>query len=249
MTGARADVPASGTDQLVLQLTDLHVRYGPIEAVRGVDVELPRGTLLALLGPNGAGKTSTLSAIAGLHAPSAGRVCMHGDDITGQPAHRLARRGIRMVPETRGLFADMTVIDNLAVGAVGGRLRPAELDRIFEVFTVLGKRQGQRAGNLSGGEQQQLAIARALVGEPTVLLLDEPSMGLAPRIVAEIMRVLRRLAGDGLSVLLAEQNAHAALSAVDDVVLLDRGRVAVRGRPDDVRSRVLGGYLSGGASP
>jgi branched-chain amino acid transport system ATP-binding protein len=200
---------------------------------------------MALLGPNGAGKTSLLSAIAGVVPAAAGTVTLDGADITGRSAHRLAAAGLRMVPETRALFPDMTVADNLAVGAPGGRLDDAALDRIVEVFPVLGDRLRQQAGTLSGGEQQQLAIARALIGEPRVLLLDEPSMGLAPRIVASIMATLAELTAGGLAVLLAEQNANAVLGTVDRALVMDRGRIVTEGTPDVVRQTLSQGYLGG----
>lgn len=231
----------------VLQGHDLTVTYGRIVAVDGVDLAVPPGHIVALLGPNGAGKTSLLSAVAGVVRAAAGTVRLDGDDITGQPAHRLAARGLRMVPEGRALFADMTVADNLAVGAPGGRLSTEDLARVIEVFPVLGDRRQQLAGTLSGGEQQQLAIARALVGHPRVLLLDEPSMGLAPRIVSGIMATLADLTAEGLSVLLAEQNANAVLDTADAVLVMDRGRVIHTGTPAEVRPALAQGYLAGGS--
>ena len=228
-------------------IADLHVAYGQVVAVRGVDVTVARGSMTALLGPNGAGKTSLLAAVAGLVTPRSGSIRVDGRDVTRVPAHRLAHDGIRLVPEGRALFAEMTVVENLQVGA--GRLARAPFEermgRVFDVFDVLADRRGQRAGTLSGGEQQMLAIGRALVAEPRLLLLDEPSMGLAPRIVTEIMGVLAELTTDGLSVLLAEQNARAVLPVVDHAVLMTQGRVAVAGRPEVVEERIATGYLAG----
>lgn len=245
--GDRGSAPAAASGADVLAVADLEVRYGRIVAVHGVSVTVAAGQVVALLGPNGAGKTSLLSAVAGVVGTAAGSVHLEGADITGQPAHRLAARGLRMVPETRALFPDMTIADNLAVGARGGRLTPDDLDRMVAIFPVLGDRRQQLAGLLSGGEQQQLAIARALVGNPRVLMLDEPSMGLAPRIVAGIMTTLRGLTGAGLSVLLAEQNAHAVLGSVDHAVVMERGRVVAAGPPEEIRSTLAEGYLGGGA--
>lgn len=230
----------------VLRVTGLSVSYGRIVAVQDVSLSVAEGQIAALLGANGAGKTSLLSAVAGL-VPATGDVELDGHDISGQQAHRLAARGLRLVPETRALFPDMTVAENLAVGANDGRANAQQLDRVTTIFPVLRDRQGQRAGTLSGGEQQQLAIGRALIGEPRVLLLDEPSMGLAPRIVASIMSVLADLTGSGLSVLLAEQNAHAVLDSVDLAVLMDRGRAITVGTPDELRPRLKQGYLAGGS--
>lgn len=229
----------------LLEVRGLTVSYGRIVAVRGVDLTVPRGHVVALLGPNGAGKTSLLSAVAGVVPASGGTVRLADVDITGRPAHRLAAQGLRMVPETRALFPDMTIEDNLAVGARGGRLRPEDMDRVVAIFPVLGDRRQQRAGTMSGGEQQQLAIGRALVGDPQVLLLDEPSMGLAPRIVAGIMTVLADLTRSGLSVLMAEQNAHAVLGSIDTAIVMDRGQVVVAGPPEEVRPMLERGYLAG----
>lgn len=230
----------------LLRVKGLRVAYGRIVAVHGVDLDVPRGHVVALLGPNGAGKTSLLSAIAGTVSPAAGTVHLGDADITGQPAHRLAGRGLRMVPEGRALFPAMSIAENLAMGAPGGRLRPEQLQRIVEIFPVLGDRRAQLAGTLSGGEQQQLAIGRALIGDPDVLLLDEPSMGLAPRIVADIMRTLDDLTASGLSVLLAEQNANAVLDSVGTAVVMDRGNVVASGTGPEVREFLSGGYLAGG---
>lgn len=229
----------------VLHAEGLLVRYGRIVAVQDVGLSVAEGQVVALLGPNGAGKTSLLSAVAGL-VPATGTVQLDGEDINGQPAHRLAARGLRMVPESRALFPDMTVAENLAVGAHDGRLAPLELERVTTIFPVLGDRRGQRAGTLSGGEQQQLAIGRALIGHPRVLLLDEPSMGLAPKIVSSIMTVLADLTGSGLSVLLAEQNAHAVWDSVDTAILMERGRAVTVGTPAALRPRLEQGYLAGG---
>jgi branched-chain amino acid transport system ATP-binding protein len=231
-----------------LEVRDLSVGYGNVMAVRGVSTVLQEGTLVALLGPNGAGKTSLLSAVVGLVPRTGGRVVLAGDDLAGLPAQSVARKGVRLVPENRALFTDMTVVENLRVGV--GRARRAEtqrrLDRAFELFPRLAERPEQVAGTMSGGEQQMLSIARALVAEPKVLLLDEPSMGLAPMVVTSIVAAVGRLRDEGLTVLIAEQNARAVLPVADRALVMARGRVVVEGSAADVREHVeTTGYLGG----
>lgn len=228
-----------------LEVQGLTVAYGNVLAVRDVSFSVPERSLVALLGPNGAGKTSLLGAISGL-LPSRGRVRLGGRELTGLPAQRVARAGLRLVPESRALFPDMTVAENLAVGA--GRLprgvRRERVARVVDLFPVLGDRSSQTAGTMSGGEQQMLSIARALVAEPRVLLLDEPSMGLAPLVVASIVAAIGRLRDEGLTVLVAEQNARAVLPVADRAVLLARGKVIADGSPDEVGARLESeGYL------
>jgi branched-chain amino acid transport system ATP-binding protein len=235
-----------------LEIHELTVAYGNVVAVRGVSFVVPERQVVALLGPNGAGKTSLLGGVSGLIRTSSGRVLVGGTDITALPAQKVARRGLRLVPENRALFPDLTVLDNLHVGA--GRLRRAERDRrvarAFDLFPVLGKRAGQAAGTMSGGEQQMLSIARALSAEPRVLVLDEPSMGLAPMIVASIVETIGRLRDEGLTVLVAEQNAHAVLPVADRAVLMARGRVVHDGSAAEVRAHIdAEGYLGGAAAP
>jgi branched-chain amino acid transport system ATP-binding protein len=231
-----------------LEISDLTVAYGNVVAVRGVSASLPEGTLVALLGPNGAGKTSLLSAVAGLVPASGGRVSVGGEDLGRRPAQRVARSGVRLVPENRALFGDMTVVENLQVGI--GRAGRAEtqrrIDRAFELFPRLAERTGQVAATMSGGEQQMLSIARALVAEPTVLLLDEPSMGLAPMVVTSIVEAVGRLRDEGLSVLVAEQNARAVLPVADRALVMARGRIVLEGSAAEVREHVeTSGYLGG----
>jgi branched-chain amino acid transport system ATP-binding protein len=231
-----------------LEVRDLTVAYGNVVAVRTASAAVEEGTLVALLGPNGAGKTSLLSAVAGLVPAAAGRITVDGADLAGLPAQRVARRGVRLVPENRALFSDMTVVENLRVGT--GRARRAvadrRIERAFELFPRLRERSGQVAGTMSGGEQQMLSIARALVAEPRVLLLDEPSMGLAPMVVTSIVAAVGRLRDEGLSVLIAEQNARAVLPVADRALVMARGRVVLEGSAAEVREHVeTSGYLGG----
>jgi branched-chain amino acid transport system ATP-binding protein len=235
-----------------LEIHELTVAYGNVVAVRDVSFVVPERQVVALLGPNGAGKTSLLGGVSGLVRTASGRVLVGLTDITGLPAQKVARRGVRLVPESRALFPDLTVLENLHVGA--GRLPHAERDRrvarAFDLFPVLGQRAGQAAGTMSGGEQQMLSIARALSAEPRVLLLDEPSMGLAPKIVASIVATIGRLRDEGLTVLVAEQNAHAVLPVADRAVLMTRGRVVLDGPAAEVRAHIeAAGYLGGAAAP
>jgi ABC-type branched-subunit amino acid transport system ATPase component len=229
-----------------LQVSGLTVAYGNVVAVRDVSFDVPERQVVALLGANGAGKTSLLGGVCGLVRTSGGTVRVGGADITGLAAHKVARRGVRLVPETRALFPDLTVVENLQVGA--GRLARAERNRRVEravaLFPVLGTRAGQHAGTMSGGEQQMLSIARALAAEPQVLLLDEPSMGLAPKVVASIVAAIARLRDEGLTVLVAEQNARAVLPLADRAVLMSRGRVVLDGTATEVGERIdAEGYL------
>ncbi len=235
----------------LLEVSDLSVSYGSVVAVRRVGLSVAKGELLALLGPNGAGKTSLLSAIAGLIAPTEGSIRFRDKDITGVAAHRLAPRGLRLVPESRALFPHMTTAENLRLGA--GRMARDDFDKslesIIETFPVLGERQRQLAGTLSGGEQQMLSIARALIAGPDLLILDEPSMGLAPIVVSEIMATLAQLRDQGLAVLVAEQNARAVLPVADSAALMVRGSITLSGAPDTLEERLSAdGYLGTSSS-
>ncbi len=198
----------------ILQVKGLRVAYGAIEALHGVDLEVPAGEVVALIGANGAGKTTTLRAISKMIRPSAGTVTFLGDDVTGLPSHRLVARGMAHAPEGRGIFLNLTVGENLALGAYlrtdkDGIAQDAE--RAYALFPILAERRTQIAGTLSGGEQQMLAVGRALMSRPKLLLLDEPSLGLAPQVVERIFGVLRDVNRDGVALLLVEQNAHKAL--------------------------------------
>jgi branched-chain amino acid transport system ATP-binding protein len=219
----------------VLTLSNLTTTYGPVRALDSVDLTVETGRITAVLGANGAGKTSLLRTVSGLVRPASGTVTLDGTDITGAPVESMVHRGMAHVPEGRGVIAELTVEENLRLGARGAAKRPSDapapvrtLDDAYRLFPVLGDRRNAQAHTLSGGERQMLVIARALLSRPTLLLLDEPSLGLAPRIVAQIFDLLRTLVADsGLTVLLVEQNARSALSIAHTGVVLNLGKVVV----------------------
>ncbi|MGZ4324002.1 MAG: ABC transporter ATP-binding protein [Solirubrobacteraceae bacterium] len=212
----------------MLAVEELTTDYGPIRAVDGVTLKVPEGSVTAVLGANGAGKTSLLRTITGLVPASGGSVTLDGKRIDGRPVEDIVRRGLAHVPEGRGVIAELTVEENLRLGGLWRGKKAAPLQEIYDFFPRLEERRTQPASGLSGGERQMLSIGRALVGRPTVLLLDEPSLGLAPLLVAQIMERIRRLADTlGLAVLLVEQNARSALSVSDRGVVLNLGRVVV----------------------
>jgi len=216
----------------LLRLEQLQVSYGGIRAVKGIDIEVRQGELVCLIGANGAGKTTTLKAVTGLVRAAAGRVLYDGQDITGLRVPQIARRGLALVPEGRGVFAQLTIEENLAMGAYARRDRAAvasDVERAFTLFPRLKERRSQTAGTLSGGEQQMLAIARALMSRPRLLLLDEPSMGLAPLMVERIFEVVRTIAAEGVTLLLVEQNARLALETSHRGYVLEGGLVSVSG--------------------
>jgi len=216
----------------LLALEGLQVAYGGIRAVKGVDLAVEPGELVCLIGANGAGKTTTLKAITGLVHAAAGRVVYDGDDLVGRKVHEIARRGLAMVPEGRGVFAQLTIAENLAMGAFPRSDRKAvaaDEERVLGLFPRLRERRTQTAGTLSGGEQQMLAMARALMSRPKLLLLDEPSMGLAPLMVEKIFEVVRAIAAEGVTMLLVEQNARLALEASHRGYVLEGGLVALSG--------------------
>ncbi len=220
----------------MLEVRDLHAGYGRVEVLRGVSFHVARGEIVVLIGPNGAGKTTTLKAVAGLLPPRQGTVLFEGRDVAGTPANRLVRAGIALVPEGRMVFPDQTVRDNLLLGAFGRRGDGIEedIERHFARFPILRERQRQPAGTLSGGEQQMLAVARGLMARPRLLLLDEPSLGLAPRLVREVFDVLPRLRDEGLTLLLVEQMAQLALGIADRAYVLERGQIVLEGAGRDV---------------
>jgi branched-chain amino acid transport system ATP-binding protein len=233
----------------MLRIEGLHVAYGPIEVLKGVSIAVPQGAIVALIGANGAGKTTTLNAICGLIPPTAGTITFDGEDITGLPPHRVIRKGIVQVPEGRKVFRNLTVYECLLMGSLSRRDRPAvagDIERMYQLFPRLDERRGQLAGTLSGGEQQMLAFARALVAKPRLLLLDEPSMGLAPRLVQDVVDQILRVRDEGVTVLLVEQNAEMALAISDSGYVLETGRVALSGSGqsllanDQVRNVYLG---------
>ena len=220
----------------MLRIEGVVTSYGHIEAVRGVDLAVPAGGVVALIGPNGAGKSTLLNTVSGLLRPRAGRISFEGRDITGWSAARIARAGLLQVPEGRQVLGPLSVEDNLLLGglAAAGRTAPPKLEEIFALFPVLAERRRQTAGSLSGGQQQMLAIGRALMGRPRLLVLDEPSLGLAPIIVAHVFQVLRRLNADGLTILLVEQNARLALDIGDGAYVLEQGRIVRHGAGADL---------------
>ncbi|MGK3987241.1 ABC transporter ATP-binding protein [Sorangium sp. So ce136] len=232
-----------------LELTDLATGYGEVQILWGVTLRLEPGKLTALVGSNGAGKTTLLRAVTGLLPAWSGSVVFAGRDVTRLPAHARAGEGLVLVPEGRQLFADMTVHENLELGAFSRRAQPGlrrNLERVFEMFPRLADRRGQRAGTLSGGEQQMVAVARGLMADPKVLMLDELSLGLAPRLVLDLFESLRRLKAEGLTMLLVEQNVAMAMAVSDYAYVLAEGRVHLEGeaselaRKEEVRRAYLG---------
>ena len=238
--------PASAAAPPVLEVRGLCAHYGRIEALRGIDLTVGAGQLVALVGANGAGKTTLLRSISGVLRATAGSVHYLGEDVTGASPRRRVKLGICQVPEGRHVFGPMSVEDNLRLGAFVHGGGSEGLERIYELFPVLHEKRALPAGNLSGGQQQMLAIGRALMGRPRLLLLDEPSMGLSPLLVEEVFRVIVRLARSGTTTLLVEQNAQAALSVADTAYVLETGRVAMSGtgsallRDERVRHAYLG---------
>jgi branched-chain amino acid transport system ATP-binding protein len=212
-----------------LRLTELDTFYGETQALFGVSLRVAPGEVVALLGPNGAGKTTTLRSILGLTRPRRGRVHFSGEDVTAWPTHRIARAGVGWVPDDRRVFPALTVARNLAIAAKKTPYRAWTLKECFEVFSALEYLQARECENLSGGEMQMVAISRVLLGAPGLVLLDEPSQGLAPRVVQDVVRVIRRLREEGVGVLLVEQNVEVALEVADRAYVLDRGRVAWSG--------------------
>lgn len=234
----------------MLRLSDVSVYYGMVHALKGISLTVPAGSVVALLGANGAGKSTTLKTISGLLRPSAGKVEFDGRDITRWPAERIVAAGVVQVPEGRQIFSELTVFENLKIGAYTRRDHAGvkeDLDRVYQVFPVLKERHGQMAGTLSGGEQQMLAIGRALMARPRLLLLDEPSLGLAPMVTREIFRVIKRINETGTTILLVEQNARQALAVSHYGYVLETGKVAVGGESsalmndEEVRKSYLGG--------
>jgi branched-chain amino acid transport system ATP-binding protein len=237
----------------MLEVRDLRVRYGAIEALRGVNLSVRDGELVALIGSNGAGKSTCLKALAGILRPVEGSIRLAGEEIAAEPAHRIVARGIVLVPEGRRLFADQTVMDNLLLGAyrrkaAGGEkgLR-AHAEEYLERFPILRERQRSPAGGLSGGQQQMLAISRGLMASPRLILLDEPSLGLAPLLVRQIFDIIKALRKAGRTILLVEQMANLALKVADRAYILEQGRVVLHGTSQEVLSNpdVARGYLGG----
>jgi branched-chain amino acid transport system ATP-binding protein len=224
----------------LLELKDMHVRYGVIEAVKGIDLTVNEGEIVSLIGGNGAGKTTTLRAISMVHGPSQGEILFKGENMADLPSHEIVKRGIIHVPEGRHIFSTMTVQENLEMGAFERRATRKDItddtDHIFELFPVLKERRKQAGGTLSGGEQQMLAIGRALMSKPKLLMLDEPSMGLAPQVVERVFQVIEEINSQGTPVLLIEQNAQMALQAADRGYVIETGEIVL----EDEASKLLG---------
>jgi branched-chain amino acid transport system ATP-binding protein len=239
----------------MLKIDQLHAGYGKVEVLHGISVEVPKGKVVTLIGSNGAGKTTTMRAVSGMIAPTSGEITLNGKRIDGLESYHIARLGLAHSPEGRRVFATMSVTDNLRLGAfpryTGARPKgdvAADLERAMELFPRLKERRQQLAGTLSGGEQQMLAMARATMLNPEVVLLDEPSMGLAPILVEEVFRIIERLKGQGVTMLLVEQFAAAALAVADYGYVLENGRISLHGPAEKLRTdpAVKAAYLGGG---
>jgi branched-chain amino acid transport system ATP-binding protein len=230
----------------LLSVEGLRVSYGGIQAVRDIDLEVGEGELVSLIGANGAGKTSTLKSIVRLVPPASGTVEIFGKSTSGMATHQIAASGVSLVPEGRAIFPQMSVRENLHLGAFHNRAKiPDNVDRCVKLFPRLGERLGQQGGTLSGGEQQMLAIARGLMADPRLLLLDEPSLGLAPKLVADIFEAIVQIARSGITILLVEQNTRLALQTAHRGYVLVTGEIVLDGRCRDLRDdpRIRGAYL------
>jgi len=236
----------AGAARRLLEVDQIVVRYGAIAALKGISFTVDEGEIVALLGANGAGKTTTQKTVSGMMRPSSGSISLEGRRIDGIPAHDLIRLGVCHVPEGRHVFPRMTVAENLEMGAFRFKVVDrSDLDRVLELFPRLGERLKQHAGTLSGGEQQMLAIGRALMGKPRLLLLDEPSMGLAPMVVAQIFEIIREINQSGVTVLLVEQNAAQALALANRGYVLETGEIVLQGTGAELLAddRVRAAYL------
>ena len=234
----------------MLKVENLDTYYGNVAALRGVSFEVAEGQIVTLLGGNGAGKSTTLRTISGLIPPSAGKVTFCGDDITKMPAHEIVRRGLVHIPEGRHVFKDLTVKENLELGSYtlkDSRERQRRLESVYARFPILAARGRQLGGTLSGGEQQMLAIGRGLMSSPKMLLMDEPSMGIAPLIIRDITEIIKTLHDDGVTILLVEQNAKMALGLADYGYVLDTGSIVIEGNASDLRKdeKVIKAYMGG----
>ena len=239
----------------MLTINNLFAGYGKVQVLHGISIEVPKGKVVTLIGSNGAGKTTTMRAVSGMIAPTAGEITLNGKRIDGLESYHIAKQGLAHSPEGRRVFATMTVTDNLILGAfprlTGSRPKgdvAADLERALELFPRLKERRTQLAGTLSGGEQQMLAMARAVMLNPEVVLLDEPSMGLAPILVAEVFRIIERLKSEGVTMLLVEQFAAAALGVADYGYVLENGHISLHGPAEKLRDdpAVRAAYLGGG---
>jgi len=238
------------SSETLLKVENLETHYGKVAALKGISFEVRHSQIITLLGSNGAGKSTTLRTISGLISSSAGRVVFCGEDITKMQAHEIVKRGLVHLPEGRHIFKDLTVQENLELGSYtlkDNHERKRRLNRVYERFLILGKRRKQLGGTLSGGEQQMLAIGRGLMSNPKLLLMDEPSMGIAPLIVRDITEIIRKLHEDGTTILLVEQNAKMALGLADYGYVLDTGSIVIQGKGADLRKdeKVVKAYLGG----
>ncbi|NUB07327.1 ABC transporter ATP-binding protein [Azospirillum sp. Vi22] len=240
MSQPHADAP-------ILAIENLHVTMGPQEILHGIDLTVAQGAIVAVLGSNGVGKTTLMRAISGVYRASRGGIAFRGVPIANLPAYRIVKLGLSQAPEGRQIFSNMSVRENLVLG--GGDIGLGELDRMLDMFPVLRERLRQNAGSLSGGEQQMLCIARALMRRPALLLLDEPSLGLAPMVVAQIFDLVQRIRAEGVSILLVEQNARAALRVADHAAVMEDGRIVLAGPAAQLRDdpRIAEAYLGGHA--
>ena len=234
----------------MLKVEDINVFYGAIHAIKGISLEVNDGEIVALIGSNGAGKSTTMRTISGLMRPKTGKITMDGVDLTNVPAHKIVGMGLCQVPEGRHVFANMTVLENLDLGAYLRNDKDGiakDMEEVFEKFPRLKERKDQVAGTLSGGEQQMLAMGRALMSRPKILLLDEPSMGLAPLLVKEIFNIIKEINASGTTILLVEQNANMALSIADKAYVLETGRITLSGTAEELASseEVRKAYLGG----
>ncbi len=231
----------------MLELHDIHTYYGPVKAVDGISIKIGKGEIVSLIGSNGAGKTTTLMTIAGALKPAKGRIIFKGEDITSMPPHRIIQRGITLVPEGRRVFPRLTVIENLEMGAFRRKPHPSDFEEVFDLFPVLKERRNQIAGTLSGGEQQMLAIGRALMSKPELIMFDEPSLGLAPLMVVKIFMIIKRINENGITVLLVEQNAMQALKLSHRAYVIEGGVIKMEGKGsellnnEELRRAYLGG--------
>ncbi|MGJ3239212.1 MAG: ABC transporter ATP-binding protein [Anaerolineae bacterium] len=234
------------TQRPLLEVTDLHTRYGAIKALKGISFKIMPGQVVSLIGANGAGKSTTLNTLSGLLKPTQGRVIFEGEDITAMPPHRITRKHLLQVPEGRQIIANMSVLENLMIGThIRHEKVDADLDDIFRRFPRLAERRKQKAGSLSGGEQQMLAVGRALMMRPRLLMLDEPSMGLAPLLVNEIFELIAEIKSQNIPILLVEQNARKALQIADYAYVLERGMIVQEGQAQALREdqRIISAYL------
>lgn len=221
----------------MIKIEDLVVSYGGIEALKGISLEVPSGKIVTLVGSNGAGKSTTLKAVVGLVKPKSGSITYEGIDLTKLNTEEMVKKGIALVPEGRRVFADLTVIENLKIGAYSRKDKKGieeDIEKVYKLFPRLKERSWQAAGTLSGGEQQMLAIGRALMGRPKLIMMDEPSLGLAPIIVKEVFEIIKKINKEGVTVLLIEQNANAALKIADVGYIMETGRITLKGEGKDL---------------